>query len=331
LKPLAAPARVRIWRFYVFGIILAAGAVAILSPVALSIASDATTYLAAGERLNAGHHLYALSAGDRPVLLSPPFVTVPLLYPPFIAVIWRPLAMAGEIARIGWWLGAALATLAVVGYVTARANPWSLVLLLFLSIGIGEEIVVGNLDGYILLGLALLWLYRDRPWSGAVLGLMVAVKVAPVVLGLWVLGQRRWAVAGLAIITGLVCLVTGIVFAGWSAHLEYVHIASSIYPSRISLAGITGQAGMTIIAIGIGAAAIWVSRVNEGLSFRLAVLTMVFGSPVVNVHTLVLLVAVLLPTTGPTPSWRRMGYELFDLLHMRRGADVEPAGAPTAR
>lgn len=303
---LATEQRVRIWRVYVFGIVLAAGAIAILSPVAFTIGSDATTYLAAGERLNAGHQLYALSAGDRFVQLSPPFVTVPLLYPPFIAVIWRPLAVAGEMARIGWWLSAAFATLAVVGYVTARANAWSLILLLFLSIGIGEEIVVGNLDGYILIGLALVWLYRDKAWSGAILALMVAVKAAPVVLGVWVIGQRRWGVTVVAIVTGLVCLGLGIWFAGWPAHLEFLHIASGIYPSRISMSGITGQQWVTTVALGLGASAVWVSRSRVGLSFGLAVLTMVVASPVVNVHTVVVLVALLLPTTGPTPRWRTL-------------------------
>ncbi len=57
---------------------------------------DAPTYLAAGERLNAGHNLYALVAGDRPVLLDPPYWIVPLLSPPPIAVLWRPLALLGS-------------------------------------------------------------------------------------------------------------------------------------------------------------------------------------------------------------------------------------------
>src|SRR5205823_2822366 len=54
---------------------------------------DAYTYLAAGQRLNAGHQLYALSPGDNPVQLNPPYWTVPLLSPPFMAVLWRPLAL----------------------------------------------------------------------------------------------------------------------------------------------------------------------------------------------------------------------------------------------
>src|SRR5438093_1020563 len=63
---------------------------------------DAWNYLAAGERLNAGHPLYALSPGDRPVTLVPPYWSVPLLAPPPIAVAWRPLAVFGEPAMVAW-------------------------------------------------------------------------------------------------------------------------------------------------------------------------------------------------------------------------------------
>src|SRR2546422_8089527 len=48
---------------------------------------DSYTYLAAGERLNASHPLYALSPGDRQVAILPPFWTAPLVSPPFIAVL----------------------------------------------------------------------------------------------------------------------------------------------------------------------------------------------------------------------------------------------------
>ena len=59
------------------------------------IPGDAFTYLSAGERLNAGHLLYALSPGDRPVGLHPPFWTVPLVSPPPIAVVFRLFAVFG--------------------------------------------------------------------------------------------------------------------------------------------------------------------------------------------------------------------------------------------
>ena len=64
--------------------------------------SDAWNYLAAGERLNAGHPLYALSAGRPTVPLAPPYWSVPLLAPPPIAVLWRPLALLGDASMVLW-------------------------------------------------------------------------------------------------------------------------------------------------------------------------------------------------------------------------------------
>src|SRR5439155_18905551 len=64
------------------------------------IPGDATVYLAAGERLDAGHALYALAPGDRDPGLKPPYWTVPLLSPPLIGVVFRPLAL------LPWAVGA---------------------------------------------------------------------------------------------------------------------------------------------------------------------------------------------------------------------------------
>ena len=68
------------------------------------VPGHAYVYLAAGERLNAGHPLYALSPGDRPLGMQPPYWTVPLLSPPPIAVLFRPLAaLPNELGGDGWW------------------------------------------------------------------------------------------------------------------------------------------------------------------------------------------------------------------------------------
>ena len=65
---------------------------------------DAFTYLAAGERLNVGHSLYGLlgGAGDRP-LIDAALYPAPILSPPLIAVIWRPLAALGPGTVYLWW------------------------------------------------------------------------------------------------------------------------------------------------------------------------------------------------------------------------------------
>ena len=67
------------------------------------IPGDSFTYLAAGERLNAGHFLYALLPGDRPVDMHPPLWTVPFLSPPPMGVLMRPFAlMPGDTGAYAW-------------------------------------------------------------------------------------------------------------------------------------------------------------------------------------------------------------------------------------
>ncbi|MGH2513320.1 MAG: hypothetical protein ACRDGQ_11595, partial [Candidatus Limnocylindrales bacterium] len=77
----------------------------LLHPGALG--SDPSNYSAAGLRLNAGHALYGpLLAGDRAVPGYPELYPAPLLSPPLVAVIWRPLALLpGEVAMTAWWAG----------------------------------------------------------------------------------------------------------------------------------------------------------------------------------------------------------------------------------
>jgi hypothetical protein len=54
---------------------------------------DVYTYLAAAERLNVGHNLYGpLLPGDRFINTSI-YEPAPLISPPLIAVLWRPLAV----------------------------------------------------------------------------------------------------------------------------------------------------------------------------------------------------------------------------------------------
>jgi hypothetical protein len=65
---------------------------------------DSLTYVAAGQRLNAGHALYSLSAGDWAVPLDPPYWTVPLLSPPIAGVLARPFALFGTAGIAAWWV-----------------------------------------------------------------------------------------------------------------------------------------------------------------------------------------------------------------------------------
>src|SRR5664280_555733 len=85
------------------------------------IPGDSFTYLAAGERLNAGHSLYALMPGDRPVDLHPPFWTVPFLSPPPMGVVMRPFALLpGDTGAYAWWVVCLIAIGAVLGVLVRR-------------------------------------------------------------------------------------------------------------------------------------------------------------------------------------------------------------------
>ena len=110
--------------------------------------TDAFVYLLSGERLNAGHYVYSIVPGDYPVALSPPYWNVPLLSPPLIAVLYRPLAALGTAGLFVGWFAAGVAFLAGVA-VLAWRNPLVAGLgVVILTVPIGWQLGLGNLNGF---------------------------------------------------------------------------------------------------------------------------------------------------------------------------------------
>ncbi len=188
------------------------GVTAVLVPL-----SDVTGYLAAGERLNAGHALYALGPGDRYVFTDPPFFSAPFLYPPSFAVIWRPLAaLPGE---LGLWLWMAALFAAMGGWLAwqlVQGRVGTAIAILLLSLPIALTATTGNVNGFFMVGLAALWRLRGRDLasqgaSGLILGTMVAWKVFPGVLLLWFLVTGRWRAAAGTLAVALAWTFLGLV------------------------------------------------------------------------------------------------------------------------
>jgi Glycosyltransferase family 87 len=281
------------------------------------IPGDSFTYLAAGERLNAGHPLYALSAGDRPVGFEPPFFTVPLLSPPPIGVLFRPLAaIPNEIGVYLWWI-ATIVILAAVILWMLRERPILVGLaVLVLSIPIVYQIGVGNLNGLIVAGTVGAWylLTRRRDVAaGAVFALMTAFKVTPGVFLWWLITQRRWGAFKAFVVTGLIVLFVSVLGAGVQAHLEYLGIVrqtAAAGTTYLSLAGAARYVGIPIeianllptAAIVVGLAAVWLLRSRPGAAYIAAVITMIAGSPVVQVTWFTILLGALAPIVWPMPS-----------------------------
>ena len=283
------------------------------------VPGDSFTYLAAGERLNAGHLLYALSPGDRPVGFEPPFFTVPLLSPPPIAVLFRPLAaIPNEIGVYIWWIATIVVLVAVILWMLRERPILVGLAVLALSIPIVYQIGVGNLNGLIVAGIVGAWylLTRRRDFAaGATFALMTAFKVTPGIFLWWLITQRRWNAFKAFIVTGLIVLAISVMGASVQAHLEYLGIArqtAAAGTTYLSLAGAARYIGvpveianlLTTAAILVGAVAIWLLRSRPGAAYVVAILTLIAGSPVVQVTWFTILLGALAPIVWPMSSLR---------------------------
>jgi Glycosyltransferase family 87 len=281
------------------------------------IPGDSFTYLAAGERLNAGHPLYALSPGDRPVGFEPPFFTVPLLSPPPIAVLFRPLAaIPNEIGVYIWWIATIVILAAVILWMLRERPILVGFAVLVLSIPIVYQIGVGNLNGLIVAGTVGAWylLTRRRDVAaGAVFAVMTAFKITPAVFLWWLITQRRWDAFKAFVVTGLIVLVVSVLGAGVQAHLEYLGImrqTATAGTTYLSLAGAARYIGVPVevanflptAAILIGLAAVWLLRSRPGAAYIAAVITMIAGSPVVQITWFTILLGALAPIVWPMPA-----------------------------
>ena len=276
--------------------------------------TDTRSYLAAGERLNAGHGLYGLVPGDRPVFLNPPFWSTPLVSPPTIAVLWRPLAaMPDALGACLWWLVALAALLAAVAMLWRRQPLLTSIVLLVVATPAALQIAAGNINSLVLLGLVLVW----RAWvrqrdleAGAISGVMAAVKLTPAVMMWWLLVTGRRRAFGSAAVSFVVVWLVSLVGAGVQAHLDYIAMlrdpaSIGVYPD--SVAGMAMSWGVpeatarllpwAIVLAGL--IAVWLLRERPAWSFDVAVLTMVFGSPVLSSTWFILLLALLAPIAYP--------------------------------
>ena len=284
------------------------------------IPGDAIVYLAAGERLNAGHQLYSLSPGDRPVDIHPPYWTVPLVSPPPIAVVFRAFALfPGDIGAYAWW-GLQLVCLAIALVMLGRRVPLQLAIaMLILAVPTVYEIGVGNLNAMVLLGLILVWrwaIHGQEGTAGVIAAVMTAVKLTPAMMIWWLLATgRRWAVLSAAG-AGTAVLLVSVLGAGFDTHLQYLGVLrdGSIGMSPLSLGGMATYAGtppavaryLSTVAIAVGLVLVVVFRHHPGTAFGVAVVTMIYGSPSVSVNWYVLLYALLAPFAWPAPPRRHL-------------------------
>ena len=278
------------------------------------IPGDATVYLAGGERLNAGHQVYALLPGDREVGIKPPFWTVPLLSPPLVAVIFRPLALLPDMSgAYVWWAGCLAAFARILFSFTRRQPILTSLAVIVLVVPLTYEIGVGNMNAFLMLGAILAWKWttegRDER-AGAVTALGVVLKVSPILIAWWLVTQRRWRAVRAGLIAGVVFAGISILGAGLDAHFTFIQVTrdtATTGQSELSLAGLTKAIGLapgianllpSAMLLG-GVVGVNLLRNRPNWAFALAVATMTLGSPVVNINSYSLLLACITPWIWP--------------------------------
>jgi alpha-1,2-mannosyltransferase len=316
LRRLLAPdaAHPRVIRIVAVVFVLAVAAVSYVASSAFLNPTDATVYLAAGERLNAGHELYSLQPGDRPIALNPPYWTVPTLSPPMLGIAWQPLALLGTAGIwVGWGLTALIfmASLAILVYSTPL---WGSLAVAALAPKIGDQLAIGNVNGLLAAGVLCIWVLRDRAWLvGGLLSVMVLIKVTPVVLVVWLVATRRYRALLAAAVCTLVLGSLALVLVGLDTHLEYLDIATYTVSDGTSSASVSGTARRLGFPPAIAQAAPWLLLITGTLliiawhkhparGLAIAVVLMTVASPAFNPYWLALTMFALVPFALPARS-----------------------------
>ena len=251
-------------------------------------------------------------AGARPpAQLATPVYPAPdlLVSVPLALLPYKAAALA--FAAIG--IAALLAGLRLLGVRDPRCYGATL-----LSWPALHSIRLGQVNGLLVLGLAIVWRYRDRviPPAAAVAATIVA-KVFLWPVALFLLARRRYSSAGLAVAIGVGAVLVAWTVIGFDGFTAYPRLLSELSRieggsgvSLVSLVQALGGsralgevAGLAAGAVLIGLALSFARRPDGAArSFALLVIASLVASPLVWPHYLTLLfvaVALLAPTFGP--------------------------------
>jgi hypothetical protein len=288
---------VRLSGYLTWPIVMALGSAMFFAVVtSLLVGTDAATYYAAAERLNAGHALYALSPGDRFVPIDPPYWTAPLLSPPLIAVVFRPLALLPIEIAVRILVAFEVIGITAVILALVRDRPTGIIAVI-MSFPLGLAMVLGNVNGLLLIGYVGAWRFRDRPWVGALIAVMGMIKIVPFVLVGFLVARRDWRALMWFGVGCILCVGVSLVGAGWDAHVDYLGVLATSLPQPLSIPDLLGVTWVSPAILVVGT--VIAASLPSAWSYRVAIVTIVFGTPAVGVAIASQLIAVLAPSSAP--------------------------------
>ena len=183
------------------------------------------------------------------------------VYPPITALLLTPLAflpvVAGKALFLVLALGCVLLALRLLG-----VRDWRCYGLALLTAPVVDTLSLGAISSMLLLGVALVWRYRDRPVvAGAVTAATAVAKLFVWPLFVWLLATRRFRAALVSAVAAVILLVGGwavIGFAGLGGYPHLLRVLTTVEAAKsYSLAGLlrvdggaaTALSGLLAIAV----------------------------------------------------------------------------------
>jgi hypothetical protein len=226
------------------------------------------------------------------------------VYPAFANLLVVPLALAP------FWLAGALFTLASLA--AMAGGLWLLgvrdrrcLALALVSWPFAGGALLGSVGPLIVLGAGVAWRWRERLWPAALaVASVVALKIFPWTLGVWLLVTRRYRALALAVAACVAVTLGAWALIGFDGMARYPQMLSEMSllqegraVSVVTIARVLGLSpgAATAIALALAAGILWgawrLARRPDGdrRAFGLAIIAALTASPIVWEHYMVLL------------------------------------------
>jgi alpha-1,2-mannosyltransferase len=223
------------------------------------------------------------------------------VYPPVTALILTPLAVLPDLVGKALFLlvalGCVLLALRLLG-----VRDWRCYGLAVLTAPVLDTLSLGAISSMLLLGVAVVWRFRDRPWAAGVGTAATAVaKLFVWPLFVWLVATRRFRAALVSAAAAVVLLVGGwavIGFAGFGGYPHLLRVLTEVQAAKsYSLAGLLRVDGgaatalSAVLAIAVIGGIFLAARGPDGdrRALTIAVAGALLATPVLWLHYLDLL------------------------------------------
>jgi hypothetical protein len=227
------------------------------------------------------------------------------IYPPITVALTLPLAALPFSVAAAIWLGALVGGILGALYLCG-VRDWRCYGLALASPPVIAGLAYGNVSMLLVFGLACAWVYRDRQWrSGLIVGLLVATRLFPWPLVVWLLLTRRIRAAAVAAASSMVFSLLGWALISFDRIGEFPAVTRSNADKFVDdgggVASIVANLGGTTSAISIAlvvscAGALLLAarhRHDDLASLGWAIAAALFATPIVWCHYYALMLVPL--------------------------------------